>query len=89
MKLLDVVALLEDLPKLGLYRGQVGTIVEEYEPDVFEVEFSDLKGRAYALETLSVLQLMKLYYQPIAEIVSIQGVQGIQRKHQNRITVSP
>lgn len=31
MKLLDVVALLEDQPELGLYQGQVGTIVEEYE----------------------------------------------------------
>jgi len=88
MKLLDVVALLEDLPKLSLYRGQVGTIVEEYEPDVFEVEFSDMSGRAYALETLSVVQLMKLYYQPIAENASIPGVQGIQREHQNSITVS-
>jgi hypothetical protein len=67
MKLLDVVALLEDLPDLGLSRGQVGTIVEEYEPTVFEVEFSDLEGQAYALETLSELQLMKLYYQPIAD----------------------
>jgi Domain of unknown function (DUF4926) len=45
MKLLDVVALLEDLPKIGLIRGQVGTIVEEYEAEVFEVEFSDLNGR--------------------------------------------
>jgi Domain of unknown function (DUF4926) len=34
MKLLDVVALLQDLPDLGLIRGQVGTIVEMYEPDV-------------------------------------------------------
>lgn len=38
MKLLDVIALLEDQPELGLYRGQVGTIVEKYEPGVFEVE---------------------------------------------------
>ena len=29
MKLLDVVALLENLPEIGLFRGQVGTIVEE------------------------------------------------------------
>ncbi|TRU87152.1 MAG: DUF4926 domain-containing protein [Microcystis novacekii Mn_MB_F_20050700_S1] len=50
MKLLDVVALLEDLPQLGLYRGQVGTIVEVYEPNVFEVEFSDTSGLAYAIE---------------------------------------
>ncbi|WNF15668.1 DUF4926 domain-containing protein [Microcystis aeruginosa] len=58
MKLLDVVALLEDLPQLGLYRGQVGTIVEVYEPNVFEVEFSDTSGLAYAIEILQENQLM-------------------------------
>ena len=31
MKLLDTVAFVEDIPALNLYRGQVGTIVEEYE----------------------------------------------------------
>ena len=29
MKLLDTVALMEDIPALNLYRGQVGTVVEE------------------------------------------------------------
>ncbi|MEA5626427.1 DUF4926 domain-containing protein [Nostoc sp. UHCC 0251] len=67
MKLLDVVALTEDLPEVGLHRGQVGTIVEEYEPGVFEVEFSDLRGKAYAIETLNASQLMALYHQPISE----------------------
>lgn len=67
MKLLDVVALVEDLPASGLYRGQVGTIVEEYEPEVFEVEFSDTSGRAYALETLPARQLMLLHYHPVKE----------------------
>ena len=52
MKLLDIVALLKNLSELNLYRGQVGTIIEEYEPGVFEVEFSDNTGRAYAIETL-------------------------------------
>ncbi|MBP0009923.1 MULTISPECIES: DUF4926 domain-containing protein [unclassified Roseofilum] len=65
MKLLDMVALLENSPELGLYRGQVGTIVEEYEPQVFEVEFSDNEGKAYAIETLSEQQLMVLYHHPI------------------------
>lgn len=60
MKLLDVVALLENLPQLGLYRGQVGTIVEVYEENVFEVEFSDVTGQAYAIETLQRNQLMIL-----------------------------
>jgi hypothetical protein len=61
IKLLDVVSLLEDLPELELYQGQVGTIVEVYEPGFFEVEFSDLNGRAYASETLTANQLMALH----------------------------
>lgn len=67
MKLLDVVALVDDLPELGLYRGQVGTIVEEYEPKVFEVEFSNVDGRAYAIETLLANQLMLLHHQSLIE----------------------
>ncbi len=70
MKLLDVVTLIEDLPELKLYRGQVGTIVEEYDPQVFEVEFSDMRGRTYALETLKADQLMVLRYQPFEERLS-------------------
>ena len=66
MKLLDVVALLEDLPQIGLYRGQVGTIVEEYEPGIFEIEFSDTTGRAYAIETLTENQML-LHYQSLAD----------------------
>ena len=65
MKLLDVVALLEDIPELCLYRGQVGTIVEEYEPGVVEVEFSDTNGRAYAIDTLRENQLILLHHEPL------------------------
>jgi hypothetical protein len=69
VKLLDVVALLEDVPELGLYRGQVGTIVEEYTPEAFEVEFCDSEGHTYALETLSAEQLMPLYHRPLVNRV--------------------
>jgi len=69
MKLLDVVALIKDLPEQNLHKGQVGTIVEVYEPDVFEVEFVDLKGKTYAVETLNASQVMQLYYQPLPQIV--------------------
>jgi len=65
MTLLDIVALLENLPELNLYQGQVGTIVEEYEPGVFEVEFSDNTGKAYAIETLTENQLMVLHHSPL------------------------
>ncbi len=40
VEILDVVALMEDLPPHGLYRGQVGTVVESLAPHVFEVEFT-------------------------------------------------
>lgn len=71
-ELFDVVALLFDLPELGLYRGQVGTVVEEYEPGVFEVEFSDTDGRAYALETLTANHLMVLHHHRIDDAMLVQ-----------------
>jgi len=63
-QLLDVVALTDDLPSEGLRRGQVGTIVEIHDADVFEVEFSDNSGRTYALLPLRTEQLMILHHQP-------------------------
>jgi len=48
VKLLDVVALTVDLPEYNLWRGQVGTVVEELASGTaFEVEFSDRNGRTY------------------------------------------
>lgn len=64
--ILDVVALTEDLPERGLYRGQVGTVVEAFGPDVFEVEFSDDEGRAYASVALKAEQLLALRYEPVS-----------------------
>lgn len=64
MNLYDVVALLEDLPAEGLKRGQVGTLIEEWEPGVYEVEFSDTNGITYALLALRAEQLMTLLWHP-------------------------
>ena len=47
-----IVTLIEELPEHGLFRGQVGTIVEMLAPDVYEVEFSDDEGRMYAMQAL-------------------------------------
>ncbi|AGY59373.1 DUF4926 domain-containing protein [Gloeobacter kilaueensis] len=66
MKLLDTVALLEDLPERKLYRGQVGTLVEELAPGVYEVEFSDDEGRTYASLALQLEQLLILHHKPFA-----------------------
>ena len=65
-KLLDVVALLEELPEMSLVRGQVGTIVENLAPGVFEVEFSDDSGKTYASLSLRSSQLMVLHHNQFA-----------------------
>lgn len=64
VRIQDVVALTEDLPQRGLYRGQVGTVVESLAEDAFEVEFSDNDGRAYATLALRAEQLIVLHYEP-------------------------
>ena len=39
-KLLDTVALIKDVPEKGLLKGQVGAVIEQWNEDVFEVEFT-------------------------------------------------
>lgn len=63
IRVLDVVALTEDIPDCGLLRGQVGTVVEALGPGVSEVEFVDHDGRAYAMLPLKSSQLLVLHYQ--------------------------
>ena len=64
--LLDVVALLADVPEEGLARGQVGTVVEQLADKVLLVEFSDEQGRAYAVAPCPRTQLLVLHYVPVA-----------------------
>jgi hypothetical protein len=61
--LLDVVALKEDKPELGLRQGQVGTVVENLGTGVYEVEFSDNSGRTYATAALQADQILVLHYE--------------------------
>ena len=61
----SVVALLEDLPDERLVRGQVGTVVEMWSPDVYEVEFADESGRTYAMVALKGEQLIRLHHEPV------------------------
>ena len=62
IKLHDVVALTDTLPSEGLRRGEVGTVVEQWADGVFEVEFSDDSGAAYAFAAVPAEKLMKLYF---------------------------
>jgi hypothetical protein len=48
IKILDVVAVIEDLPEHNLRRGEVGTVVDRWKDGTFEVEFSNGTGEPYA-----------------------------------------
>ena len=65
-ELFDVVLLNQDLPKAGLRRGNVGTIVEVLDDKTFIVEFVDNNGNTYAETVLTTVQLLKVYYEPVA-----------------------
>ena len=61
IKVLDTVALIEDLPSRKLKRGEVGTVVEILAPSIYEVEFSDDDGETYAELALRRDQLVLLH----------------------------
>ena len=62
IKVLDVVAVMEDVTEHGLCRGEVGTVVERWKDGAYEVEFSDDSGETYAFAALRDEQLMKLHF---------------------------
>ena len=69
----DVVALTEDFPAnhpettapILLRRGQVGTVLMEFEGAAYLVDFSDNEGQTYAMETVPINKLMTLFYEPV------------------------
>ena len=66
VKLLNVVALLVDKPAEGLVSGHVGTVVEVFSPEVFEVEFLNPAGGTFALTELKRDELLILKHEPVA-----------------------
>ncbi len=65
VKLLDVVALTNDLPEYNLWCGQVGTVVEVLRRgQAFEVEFADRQGRTYESLGLTPDLFIVLRYEP-------------------------
>jgi hypothetical protein len=69
---IDVVSLTQDLPELGLNRGETGTVVEKTESGVFLVEFSNEKGEMISLESLKREQIVLVtsYSQEKTKIVA-------------------
>ena len=59
IQLLDVVALTEDCGSLA--KGSLGTVVEVWSGDAFEVEFINDEGYMLAIETLTRDCLQKVW----------------------------
>ncbi len=53
-KVLDTVVLERNFPSHGLKKGDLGAVVEVYEPDGLEVEFVTASGKTTALITVNV-----------------------------------
>jgi len=62
----DVVALLKSFPEKSLKKGQVGTIVEKWSDEVFEVEFSDNNGKPIAIVDVMAIDLLLLHFEATA-----------------------
>ena len=66
IKLLDVVALTQDVPEHNLKHGEVGTVVEILSNgEAFEVEFSDDNGQMYKCLGSLASQLRVVDHEPI------------------------
>ena len=61
IKLLDTVALLENIPARKLRAGEVGTVVEILADGVYEVEFCGEDGQTYAEFAVRADQIMPLH----------------------------
>lgn len=59
-KLLDTVALTQDLPDVALCKGDVGAVVDVLGPNAYEVEFVAASGRTQALVTVACSQIRAL-----------------------------
>ena len=63
LKVFDTVAILADRPDKKVVFGQVGAIVEELKPGVFEVEFADKYGETISQFAINSEDLMLLHYE--------------------------
>lgn len=54
INVLDTVVLVRDLPDHALKKGDIGAVVEKYDPDGLEVEFVTGSGKTQALVTITL-----------------------------------
>lgn len=73
-KLLDTVALTQDLPEVALRKGDVGAVVDVAGPGSYELEFVAASGRTQALVTVSEGQIRAL---GDADLISVRSLAEI------------
>lgn len=49
----EVVVLKRDIPEKAVNKGEIGTIIEEYNEYFFEVEFYDNHGETYNMQVIN------------------------------------
>jgi Domain of unknown function (DUF4926) len=72
----DLVALTEDISAIHketkqpilLKRGQMGTVVMNFNNLAYLIDFADSEGHTYAMETIPVSQLMLLIDKPLLTV---------------------
>jgi hypothetical protein len=75
-KKLDTVVLDRDVPEQGLRRGDLGAVVEIYEPDGLEVEFVTASGRTQAVVTLKASDVRPIAQEDLIAVRSLAKSTG-------------
>lgn len=73
IELLDTVVLQKDMPSKGLKKGDIGAVVDVYEPDGLEVEFVTGAGKTQALVTLKVADVRPIANTDILAVRSLNA----------------
>ena len=73
IQVLDTVVLVKDIPIHGLRKGDLGAVVDTYEPDGIEVEFVAGSGRTRALITLKVHDVRSVSETDILAVRSVDA----------------
>ena len=70
---LDVVVLNANLPKYGLRPGDLGAVVEVYEPASLEVEFVTASGRTTALVSIAASDVRAVRDDDLVAVRPVSG----------------